>query len=172
MTKVLSLGGYEIRETTGNSSLKGPVIEREEPSSFGNGVRVMRYLGAKGVVQPQTSYEFAAKDHLGSDTATFDGAGELRQQRGHLKPGKTQKTERQSYDAWGTRRNGNSWAPAEGQLTKLTTADFTMIAPNQAGGAPSGSPPERTGSNLPRGYTVKNGVIKNGVRVQLHDKIF
>jgi RHS repeat-associated protein len=140
-TTTLSLGGYEIREVTGHT---GAVIEREERSSFGNGVRVMRHLGAKGVVQPQTSYEFAAKDHLGSDTATFDGQGQLRQQRGHLKPGEVQKTERQSYDAWGARRDGDTWAPASGQLGTVAPS------PPQGNQAP---PPERAGSNLPRGYT-------------------
>ena len=129
------------------------MIEREERSSFGNGVRVMRWLGPKETTSAQTSYEFAAKDHLGSDTATFDGQGQLRQQRGHLKPGEVQKTERQSYDAWGARRDGDTWAPASGQLKQLTPAESTMTAPSQAGGAPSGSPPERAGSNLPRGYT-------------------
>ncbi len=152
-TTTLSLGGYEIREVTSLLSTPNPVIEREERSSFGNGVRVMRWLGPKETTSAQTSYEFAAKDHLGSDTATFDGQGQLRQQRGHLKPGEVQKTERQSYDAWGARRDGDTWAPASGQLTKLTTAEATMTSPSQEGGAPSGSPPERVGSNLPRGYT-------------------
>ncbi|MCX6854232.1 MAG: RHS repeat-associated core domain-containing protein, partial [Verrucomicrobia bacterium] len=124
-----------------------------ERSHFGNGVRVMRYLGPKESTSAQTSYEFAAKDHLGSDTATFDGQGQLRQQRGHLKPGEVQKTERQSYDAWGARRDGDTWAPASGQLNKLSATEATMTSPSQSGGQPSGSPPERVGSNLPRGYT-------------------
>jgi RHS repeat-associated protein len=140
-TTTLSLGGYEIREVTGHT---GTVIEREERSSFGNGVRVKRYLGPKETTSAQTSYEFAAKDHLGSDTATFDGQGQLRQQRGHLKPGEQQKTERQSYDAWGARRDGDTWAPAAGQLGTVATP------PPQGNQA---SPPERLGSNLPRGYT-------------------
>ncbi len=140
-TTTLSLGGYEIREVTGHT---GTVIEREERSSFGNGVRVMRWLGPKETTSAQTSYEFAAKDHLGSDTATFDGQGQLRQQRGHLKPGEVQKTERQSYDAWGARRDGDTWAPASGQLGTVAPS------PPQGNQAP---PPERAGSNLPRGYT-------------------
>ncbi|MEQ1751505.1 MAG: hypothetical protein ABL974_18930, partial [Prosthecobacter sp.] len=68
VTKVLSLGGFEIRETTNGASLTGTMIEREERSSFGNGTRVKRWT----VTNPNTpviSYEFAAKDHLGSDTA-------------------------------------------------------------------------------------------------------
>ena len=58
-TTTLSLGGYEIRQVTGHT---GTVIEREERSSFGNGVRVMRWLGPKETTSAQTSYEFAAKE--------------------------------------------------------------------------------------------------------------
>lgn len=57
-------------------------------------------------------------------------------QRGHLKEGEAQKSERQSYDAWGARRDAETWAPASGQLG--------------AGVANSG---EREGSNLARGFT-------------------
>jgi len=69
---------------------------------------------------------------------TYDGAGQEQSQRGHLKAGETQKTERQSYDAWGARRNGESWAPAKGQVGQAVP------------GQPS---EEREGSNLARGYT-------------------
>jgi RHS repeat-associated protein len=148
-TTTLSLGGYEIREVTGHT---GTVIEREERSSFGNGVRIMRYLGPKETTSAQTSYEFAAKDHLGSDTATFDGAGQFRQQRGHLKPGEQQKTERQSYDAWGARRDGDTWAPAEGQVGLTVPSQPSGGSANPPSGG-TASPPERIGSNLPRGYT-------------------
>ena len=134
VTKVLSLGGYEIREVT-SGSLTGTMIEREERSSFGNGTRVKRWTAASPTV-PVIAYEFAAKDHLGSDTATFDSTGQLQPQRGHLKEGEVQKSERQSYDAWGARRDGETWAPAE-----------------QGGSASSNPTAEKLGSNLPRGYT-------------------
>lgn len=143
VTTSLSLGGYEIREV---NDLIGTRIEREERSRFGNGVRVQRWMGQNTAAQ--TRYEFAAQDHLGSDSVTFESApdphdaanlqqGQVQSQRGHLKPGETQKTERQSYDAWGARRDGETWAPAEGPLGQ--------VVPN--------SLPERIGSNVPRGYT-------------------
>jgi len=136
VTKVLSLGGYEIRETT-SGSLTGTMIEREERSSFGNGTRVKRWTVTSPTV-PVITYEFAAKDHLGSDTATFDSSSQLQAQRGHLKAGEVQKSERQSYDAWGARRDGETWAPAAGHLGQAVP------------GQPS---EERLGSNVPRGYT-------------------
>jgi len=39
-TQTLSLGGYEIRETT--RGMAADLVEKEERSSFGNGSRVKR----------------------------------------------------------------------------------------------------------------------------------
>jgi RHS repeat-associated protein len=137
VTKVLSLGSYEIREVT-RGGLSGALIEREERSSFGNGTKVKRWT-ATNLEVPTIHYEFSAKDHLGSDSATYDGQGQIKMQRGHLQPGQVQKTERQSYDAWGARRDADTWAPAQGQL-----------GPENGSTIPA---EERVGSNLPRGYT-------------------
>jgi RHS repeat-associated protein len=136
-TKILSLGGYEIRETRLNGFGSGnTLVEKEERSSFGNGSRVNRWTAASPTV-PVTAYEYSVGDHLGSDSATYDGEGELQAQRGHLKSGETQKSERQSYDAWGARRDAETWAPAAGQLEPSSSTP----------------PSEREGSNLTCGFT-------------------
>lgn len=132
-TQTLSLGGYEIRETTRSGSL----VEKEIRSSFGNGARVKRWTATNPDI-PIIAYEFSVTDHLGSDSVTYNGAGQLQNQRGHLKPGETQKTERQSYDAWGARRDGETWAPAVGQVGQ---------------GSQGGQEEEREGSNVDGGYT-------------------
>lgn len=132
-TQTLSLGGFEIRETTRGAA--ADLVKKEERSSFGNGSRVKRWTATNPVV-PIIAYEYSVSDHLGSDSVTYDGQGQVQNQRGHLKEGETQKTERQSYDAWGARRDGESWAPAKGQL-----------------GAGVANSEEREGSNLARGYT-------------------
>lgn len=112
-TQTLSLGGFEIRETT--RGMAADLVEKEERSSFGNGSRVKRWTATNSVI-PIIAYEYSVSDHLGSDSVTYDGQGQVQNQRGHLKEGETQKTERQSYDAWGARRDDESWAPAKGQL--------------------------------------------------------
>ncbi len=134
VTRVLSLTGYEIRETRRGQNLSDPLVEKEVRSAFGNGSRVLRYTASNPTV-PVAAYEFAAEDHLGSDTVTYDGLGQEQAQRGHLKDGESQKTERQSYDAWGARRNGDTWAPSKGQLGESNVVD------------------EREGSNVSRGFT-------------------
>ncbi|MCX6858369.1 MAG: RHS repeat-associated core domain-containing protein, partial [Verrucomicrobia bacterium] len=131
-TQTLSLGGYEIRETTREGT--GTLVEKEERSSFGNGSKVKRWT-ATNPNNPDIEYEYGVMDHLGSDSVTYNGQGQEQSQRGHLKPGETQKTERQSYDAWGARRDGETWAPAKGQLGESNPIE------------------ERQGSNLARGYT-------------------
>ncbi len=131
-TKTLSLGGYEVRVTT-SGGLNGAPVEKEERSSFGNGTRVKRWT-VTNPVMPTLHYDYAAKDHLGSDSANFDESGQLKPQRRHLKEGEVQKEERQSYDAWGARRDADTWAPASG-----------------LGAAAPAS--ESIGSNLARGYT-------------------
>ncbi|MBV6500137.1 MAG: hypothetical protein CJBNEKGG_02606 [Prosthecobacter sp.] len=132
-TRTLSLGGYEIRETTRGSA--GTLVEKEERSSFGSGTRVKRWTATQPEI-PLTVYEYSAEDHLGSDSTTFDGQGKEQMQRGHLKGPEVQKSERQSYDAWGARRDGDTWAPAKGPL-----------------GESNASEEEREGSNLAGGFT-------------------
>lgn len=145
VTRSLSLGGFEIRETRRGMGVNDRLVEKEVRSNFGNGSRVIRTT-ATNPVTPIIVYEFSAEDHLGSDSVTYDSKpaasdpstleqGKLQQQRGHLKSGETQKSERQSYDAWGARRDGETWAPSKGALG---AAD-----PNT----------EREGSNVTRGYT-------------------
>ena len=131
-TQTLSLGGYEIRETTRGSA--GTLVEKEERSDFGNGTRVKRWTASQPVI-PLIVHEYGVADHLGSDSTTFDGQGKEQMQRGHLKEGEVQKSERQSYDAWGARRDGETWAPAPGALGEASPAV------------------EREGSNLAAGYT-------------------
>lgn len=131
-TQTLSLGGYEIRETTRGSL--GTLVEKEERSSFGNGAKVKRWTAVNPVI-PIMAYEYGVSDHLGSDSVTYTGEGQEQSQRGHLKEGEVQKTERQSYDAWGARRNADTWAPAKGPLGESNPSE------------------EREGSNLARGYT-------------------
>lgn len=136
-TKTLSLGGYEIRETRLHGfSEAHTLVEKEERSHFGNGARVKRWTATSPTI-PLTVFEYSLSDHLGSDSATYDSGGELQMQRGHLKQGEAQKSERQSYDAWGARRDAETWAPATGQLH----------------GAQASPPAERPGSNLARGFT-------------------
>jgi len=78
-TQTLSLGGYEIRETTRSGSL----VEKEIRSSFGNGTRVLRTTATNPDI-PIIAYEYSVTDHLGSDSVTYNGAGQLQNQRGHL----------------------------------------------------------------------------------------
>lgn len=131
-TQTLSLGGYEIRETTRGSL--GTLVEKEVRSSFGNGAKVKRWTALNPVI-PIIAYEYGVSDRLGSDSVTYTGEGQDQSQRGHLKAGETQKSERQSYDAWCARRNADTWAPAKGPLGESNPAE------------------EREGSNLARGYT-------------------
>ncbi len=131
-TQTLSLGGYEIRETTRGSL--GTLVEKEERSSFGNGAKVKRWTAVNPVITIM-AYEYGVSDRLGSDSVTYTGEGQDQSQRGHLKAGETQKSERQSYDAWCARRNADTWAPAKGPLGESNPAE------------------EREGSNLARGYT-------------------
>jgi RHS repeat-associated protein len=136
-TKTLSLGGFEIRETRlGGHDVANLLVEKEERSHFGNGARVKRWT-ATNLTIPLTVFEYTLNDPLGSDTATYDDGGELQMQRGHLKAGETQKSEHQSYDGWGARRNAETWGPAAGQLYE----------------AQEFPPAEREGSNLARGFT-------------------
>lgn len=109
-------------------------MEKEVRSDFGNGTLVKRWT-ALNPVTPVVAFEYGVSDHLGSDSVTYTGEGQEQSQRGHLKEGETQKTERQSYDAWGARRNADTWAPAKGPLGESSPAE------------------EREGSNLARGYT-------------------
>ena len=135
-TKVLYLDGVEIREVRqGGYNAPATLIEREERSGFSNGVKVRRWTAANPEV-PVVAYEFAVKDHLGSDNGVYDGSGRLQNQRGVLEAGGRVRPEQQSYDAWGARRDGESWAPARGPLGRA-------VATAQ----------RREGSNVPRGYT-------------------
>jgi RHS repeat-associated protein len=135
-TKTLSLGGYEIRETT-RSGFGGPLVEKEERSHFGTGARVKRWTVTSPTI-PLMVLEYSVSDHLGSDSVTYDGSGQVQMQRGNLKQGEVQESERQSYDAWGARRDAENWVPAPGQLPVAQSPQ------------PEG---ERPGSNLARGFT-------------------
>lgn len=138
-TTVLYLGAYEVREVYEDAG--ATLIEREERSSFGNGTQLRRFSAGTSLTIPIAETEFKLADHLGSTSAIHDENGDVKRSRGQL-----QVDERHSYDAWGARRDSNTWAPAGPML------GHTPPPPPPTAETPDNTAPKLS-SSQPRGFT-------------------
>jgi RHS repeat-associated protein len=144
-TRVLYLGAYEKREVL---EAGVALLEREERSSFGNGAQVRLANEGNGFIV-HVALEFSLKDHLGSTSAVHTENGDVKKSRGQ-----TEVDERHSYDAWGARRDGATWAPAGPQLghSAPVSANGGGANGNAASGSTTTDPP-KVASSEPRGFT-------------------
>ena len=139
--RTLYMGSYQIRE----KDLNGQLVEREQRNNFGAGDWIRRQVGQ---VTTLYGYQFEISDHLGSPTLVTGENAQVAQSSGQ-KPA----PEQHSFDAWGARRNAQTWAPAE-PPPGAKSGDGTSLQSQQAN-APPGSDPvvADNGSSHPRGFT-------------------